>query len=180
MNTGPADDAVRKLEIVFETLALALEDHAREVLDYYLDTQTGEVIELPAELLEDLEYADDAAAEDLDGWDETLLTAARCIAAEAGPDDPIRYVWVPQRESYEAYGTMVRFAEGVESRELQRLLSVALNGRGAFRRFKDVLYDYPDERERWFQMNNAELRAYAADWLRTLGIEAQEAAAHPV
>lgn len=164
---------MRKLEVDFEELAVALEDHSREMIDYYLDTETGDVIAIPTELFDELEWPCSTDIEDLDGWDEALLTAARSIAAESGPDDPGRYVWVPQRESYEAYDTMVCFAESVENPELQRLLSVALNGRGAFRRFKDVLLEFSDERERWFEMNNAWLREYATDWLRGLGIAAR-------
>jgi len=164
---------MRKLEVDFEALAMALEDGSREFLDYYFDTHTGDVIDMPMDLVEELERPGTTETEDLDAWDEELLAAAQSIMAESGPGEPGRYVWVPPRESYEAYDTMVRFAESVAGDELQRLLAVALNGRGAFRRFKDVLYDYPDERERWFEMNDAELRTYATDWLGTLGIDAR-------
>lgn len=164
---------MRKLEVDFESLARAMEDHSREIIDYYFDTETGDVIEMPTELLDELEWPGSTDFEDVDDWNEPLLTAARTIVAESGPDDVCRYVWVPQRESHVAYNTMESFAESVESEELRRLLAVALNGRGAFRRFKDVLYDYPEERERWFQMNNAELREHATGWLRTLEIDAQ-------
>jgi hypothetical protein len=125
------------------------------------------------DLVEELERPGTTETEDLDAWDEELLAAAQSIMAESGPGESGRYVWVPPRESHQAYDTMVSFAESVEGDELQRLLAVALNGRGAFRRFKDVLYDYPDERERWFEMNDAELRTYATDWLGTLGIDAR-------
>ena len=43
---------------------------------------------------------------------------------------------------------MVRFAASVSNPHLCELLGVAVRGRGAFRRFKDVLTRYPAERER--------------------------------
>lgn len=58
---------MRKLEVHFEALALAPDDHSREALDYYFDTRTGDVIEMPMELIEELEFDDAMAAEDLDG-----------------------------------------------------------------------------------------------------------------
>ena len=163
---------MRKLQVDFAALGAALEDQTREFLDYYFDTHTGDVEEVPPELLDEIEFPGSSEFADVETWGEELLDIARTIVEESGPSVSGRYEWVPQRESREAYQTMVRFAESVESEELRRLLDVALNGRGAFRRFKDVLYDFPDERERWFAFNNAELREYATDWLRTLGIEA--------
>lgn len=48
---------------------------------------------------------------------------------------------------------------------LQRMLEVALNGKGAFRRFKDVLPDFPEERNRWFQFRDARLHQRILEWL---------------
>ena len=44
-------------------------------------------------------------------------------------------------------------------------------GRGAFRHFKDVLLDYPDERERWFKFKNARVRERILEWLESEGVE---------
>jgi len=38
------------------------------------------------------------------------------------------------------------------------MLEVALNGRGVFRRFKDVLSGSPAEHERWFAFHDERLR----------------------
>ena len=40
---------------------------------------------------------------------------------------------------------------------LVELLEVAVNGKGAFRHFKDVLLNYPEEEERWFQIKDGRL-----------------------
>jgi hypothetical protein len=48
-------------------------------------------------------------------------------------------------------------------------LDVALNGRGAFRRFKDVLVAWDDELERWYRFSNERQRGRARSWLADAG-----------
>lgn len=43
------------------------------------------------------------------------------------------------------YGDMVDFAEGTADGQAGRRLGRALRGKGAFRRFKNALYDGPPE-----------------------------------
>lgn len=58
---------------------------------------------------------------------------------------------------------MVEFTETVSDLRLREKLAVALDGRGAFGRFKRVLGDYPEERERWFDTKLAALsESYAS------------------
>jgi hypothetical protein len=47
-----------------------------------------------------------------------------------------RFIIVPQADSRGGYQDMVDFTETVADPHLRELLQVALNGRGAFRRFK--------------------------------------------
>lgn len=68
------------------------------------------------------------------------------------------------------YGWMEEFAETVADARLRDRLEVALDGRGAFKRFKNVLLDFPEERERWFAFRDERLHAAAREWLRELGI----------
>ena len=69
------------------------------------------------------------------------------------------------------YGWMAEFAGTVADAHLRDLLDVALDGRGAFRRFKDVLRDYPAEREAWFAFRDEHVRAAAREWLAENGID---------
>jgi hypothetical protein len=66
---------------------------------------------------------------------------------------------------------MAAFAESVRDARLRALLDVALGGRGAFRRFKDVLAGRPAERERWFRFRDERLRAAVREWLAEHGIQ---------
>ena len=42
----------------------------------------------------------------------------------------------------------------VEDEHLRELLEVAIQGAGAFRRFKDVLFRYPSAQENWFKFRD--------------------------
>jgi hypothetical protein len=50
-----------------------------------------------------------------------------------------RFVEIPSFDSYEAYGVMEAFIDTVTDDRLANQLQRAITGRGAFRRFKDVL-----------------------------------------
>ena len=43
-------------------------------------------------------------------------------------------------------------------------------GKGAFRRFKDVLMSYPEDRERWFVFRSERLRVLMEAWLAAHGL----------
>ena len=58
----------------------------------------------------------------------------------------------------------------VRNRRLQERLERAIGGRGTFRYLKDVLVDYPVEREHWFQFKRERLHLRILDWLEAYGI----------
>lgn len=62
-------------------------------------------------------------------------------------------------------------AESVDDAELRGKLEVALDGRGAFRRFKNVLADHRAERERWFAFHGRRPREAMDEWLTDHDIE---------
>ncbi len=57
----------------------------------------------------------------------------------------------------------------VEEGELRDQLTSAIDGKGAFRRFKDVLMTYSTERERWFAFRSERLRVFMEAWLTAHG-----------
>jgi hypothetical protein len=81
------------------------------------------------------------------------------------------FVRIEPLESSVEYGWMVEFAASVTDSRLRERLEIALDGRGAFRRFKDVLAQYPAERERWFGFRDERLHAAAREWLEEHEIE---------
>jgi len=64
---------------------------------------------------------------------------------------------------------MVQFAATVTDPGLADRLDIALDGRGAFRRFKDVLGRYPEELGRWLAFSDDRRRGRARSWLAGAG-----------
>lgn len=78
---------------------------------------------------------------------------------------PEEYVLLPKKLSRQGYQDLVDFIETVESQPLREKLEVAVQGKGAFRRFKDVLLDYPEDRCRWFTFSTERDEARIKEWL---------------
>lgn len=66
---------------------------------------------------------------------------------------------------------MEDFISTVQNNRLQDRLTEAIGQHRPFRRFKDVLEDYPEERERWFNLSNSRIHERALEWLKDQGIE---------
>lgn len=81
-----------------------------------------------------------------------------------------RFVHLDPASSREQYRWMERFVASVEDPALRERLTLAIDGKGAFRRFKDVLLSYPVERDRWFSYRANLLHIYIDGWLATQDI----------
>jgi hypothetical protein len=88
------------------------------------------------------------------------------VAADAG------YLHVDPVSSREQYRWMERFIATVEEPELHQRLMGSIDGKGALRRFKDVLMAFPVDRERWFAFRSERLRTAMEVWLAAHGLQA--------
>ncbi len=84
-------------------------------------------------------------------------------------DDPDAWLSVHPQGSREGYRDMQQFAATVADRRLADRLNRALEGRGAFRRFREVLADHEDEQDRWHVFSAERVRARARSWLAARG-----------
>ena len=75
------------------------------------------------------------------------------------------FVRVEPASSREQYRWMERFVSSVSDDALRERLVISIDGKGAFRRFKDVLLAYPAERERWFTYRADLLHWHIHNWL---------------
>lgn len=80
--------------------------------------------------------------------------------------------------SRESYLDMAEFAEAVSDPRMSRRLQRAIEGRGAFRRFKDELWDDEQLRQAWFVFHDARMRRRAVRWLVDEGLVDEAAARH--
>jgi Uncharacterised protein family (UPF0158)/Nucleotidyltransferase domain len=122
------------------SLAEALEDHSPETI-WWFDPSTGET--------------------------QPDLTDRASVGLDENDDDPldrglIRVEPVPSRD---AYGDMEDFIDRVRDSRARDLLERAIAGRGAFRRFKDTLLDFPDLRQVWFAFHDGRMERRAIEWL---------------
>src|SRR4029078_3149345 len=63
------------------------------------------------------------------------------------------------------------FVSSVSDQPLRERLLIAIDGKGAFRRFKDVLLAFPAERARWFAYLSELLHFHIQTWLDHMKIE---------
>jgi hypothetical protein len=95
---------------------------------------------------------------------------------EQDEDDENRWLDVEHIGSSYGYDDMEVFIDTVTDPTKADLLRVAITGKGAFRRFKDVLSRWPDERERYYLMSADRQLGRAREWLADQGFRPSGAA----
>ncbi|HEY6080241.1 MAG TPA: UPF0158 family protein [Polyangiaceae bacterium] len=138
MSGAGAGQPPRDVPIDWEALEDAFENNAPEVHSY-LHLSTGEVLRV------------------VDGIADPEMHQR--IASDTS------YMRIEPVSSREQYRWMERFIPMVEDKPLSDLLTQAIDGKGAFRRFKDVLMSHGAERERWFAFRSERLRVFMEAWL---------------
>jgi len=173
---------MKTLKVNFDDIQKAMEDVSRDMFDYFFDVETGQVISFSEEIMreitsrlydndfedigEGIEYIEFDEEPDLPDWmlDEVELVLEVLLNRE------VRYVHIPERRTSDAYQSMVDFIGKIENPVLKEELSNALNGKGAFRKFKDVLVNYPKERKLWHGYNTKTIKREIRAWLKSLGV----------
>jgi Uncharacterised protein family (UPF0158) len=80
--------------------------------------------------------------------------------------DELDLVCIDPLPSYIWYQDMADFAEAVTDEQAGRRLLRAIQGKGAFRRFKDELHgEYPDLLPAWYAFRDARAQRRAVQWL---------------
>lgn len=132
----------------------------------------------PVRLLAAVDVAGVAEALDDSDWEakwwydpstgQVEMGLSERIAADFDEDDdPMErgLVSIDSLGSREAYADMTDFADAVGDRRAADLLQRALPGRGAFRRFRDTLHEFPDLLDHWLTYSRACAEMRAIDWL---------------
>jgi hypothetical protein len=170
---------MKQLTIDWLELELAFDNSSYEA-HYYLDKETGEIYQVTDETRRELEsvYEEYDDADDLDlravlaemdmqDWMRETLLIADLVETHYGS----RIIEIPAVDGRDAYEVMEAFIDTVSDPRIADLLARAIDGRGAFRRFKDTLLEFPQERERWFAFEQADTFARIREWLEEEEIE---------
>lgn len=142
---------MRTIPIRWNELEMAFERNAPDT-ESFVDARTGEVVVI------------------VDGQPEAGELRSRVVSGGE------LYVKIEPASSREQYRWMEQFVAMVEDPALRERLLISIDGKGAFRRFKDVLLNYPAERERWFNYRADLLHWQMQQWMEREQIEPQEAA----
>jgi len=134
-----------------EEIASALADQSADEHRWVINPATGEILFWTSDA-----GIDGETPVDLDELDMTII-------------DPLpSYIW---------YRDMADFAELVQDERAGRRLARAIQGRGAFRRFKNELYEeYPFLLPAWHAFYDARARRRAVQWLADNSLIADDAA----
>ncbi len=155
-NSSEDQNRIVLIPPVLKSQIVAIVGDSNPVQKHYLHLKSGKL----EALMNDLNYLP-PFEEDLE---DELFTEA---FLELDSDN---YRMVPTMMSHESYQLMVDFAATIEDTHLHELLVVALNGKGAFRRFKDVLISYPAYRQKWFEFEEAKQWNFFVDHFTSLSI----------
>src|SRR5262245_31707115 len=129
-----------RIDLDWDAIEIAVERNSPET-DSYLDLSTGRVITITT------------------GDPEATLNRQQV-------SENIRnFLRVEPASSREQYRWMEKFVGSVVDEPLRERLVISIDGKGAFRRFKDVLLAYPAERERWFSYRAELLHWHIHNWL---------------
>jgi len=116
-----------------------------------VDLATGQI--WPQPLYEDF-HADESDEEEEEEEDEAAGT---------------RWLWVDPVGSCSGYRDMQLFIATVVDEHLAELLSMAISGKGAFRRFKDAIARHPEAADPWYAFSEDRVRGRARAWLTAEG-----------
>jgi hypothetical protein len=123
-----------------EEIATALADQTDYEHRWLIDPHTGEIVFWTADT-------------GIDGQTPVDLDELDLIVIEPLPT----WVW---------YQDMADFADGITDERAGRRLARAIQGKGAFRRFKDELHEeHPDLLPAWYAFRDTRARRRAVQWL---------------
>ncbi len=132
----------------------------------YLDRGTGEIVMISDYDLRTAE--DNESLDDYPEWEQEQIAIARDIINETG-----RYLELPTKFDINEYEIMEKFCYSLEDAQLRELLYSKIKGSGAFRRFKDALYQNGVEND-WYAFRNDAFKEIAIEWCRDNNIEFDE------
>ena len=122
----------------------------------YINRKTGELTSFPGEVLRLAE--DEDADAGLEGWEAEQIDECRRVL---GDQD---FIELPNQRDIDEYRIMERFCASRDDEPLRDRLLDAIDGRGAFRRFKNLVHRDGIEDD-WYRYRDDAVKKIAADFL---------------
>jgi len=127
----------------------------------FLNIRTGEFITLSDEYMGAAE--EDEPLDDCPDWEQEMIQEAKDVLFT---DD---YLALPSKYEIHEYEIMKSFCYTVEDDELRDRLLYGISGRGAFRIFKDTIYEHGITDD-WYEYRYQAFREIAKNWLESHNI----------
>jgi hypothetical protein len=129
----------------------------------YINTQTGEVITLSREEMRVAE--DEEPLDKYPDWQrENIEQAIKIIE-----DENEAYLDFTLRNEYHEYEIVEEFIGTLSDDEVREELFGAIQGRGAFRRFKDGIIEHDVEKQ-WYEFKEKKLKELVIEWCEEKGL----------
>ena len=128
----------------------------------YINRKTGELITITNEMFTLAEDPDEAM--NAPEWQKEFLPKAREVAASQD------FIPLPNKFDIHEWSIMERFVRSLTDAAMSDDLEAAVHGRGAFRRFKEVVHRLGIA-DQWYRFRDAELEEIAVNFLEAKGIE---------
>lgn len=126
---------------------------------YYLNKKTGDIVEIQMEYLSIAEESeDDDDFSEYEDWEQDAIREAVDVVENWGD-----YVELPDREEVNEYRIMENFCYSQEDDKLRNKLCYSIDGKGAFRRFRDVIIKHGIEKE-WDSYKYETLCEIVCEW----------------
>jgi hypothetical protein len=123
----------------------------------YINTQTGEVITITREEWRAAE--DEEPLENYPDWQrENIEQAIKILEDEEGA-----YLDFTLRDKYHEYEIVEEFIGTLNEAEVREELFEAIQGRGAFRRFKDGIREHDVEKQ-WYEFKEKKIKELVIEW----------------
>lgn len=166
-------------DIDFDEIQKAMEDISRDAFEYFIDIETGDVIILSEDIINRAhQLLEDTYDEDMEEYEEVEFDEDYDIpewiedeielALDIFINETDKYVRIPERDPQKGYASMREFTDRLENIQLKEKLQSILDGKGAFRKFKNALEAYPKERKLWYGFNAKAMKKEIEEWLKVL------------
>ena len=142
-----------KLQDIIDGMEMQFEESST-----YLNMKTGKLITVSSRALRDAE--DDEPFAHLSDWEQE----ERKVAIDIVENDE-NYRELPTKNEISEYEFIEDFSYSIDDQKLQDLLLSSINGKGAFRRFKDNLIKW-NLTDQWYSYRDERLKQIAIEWCK--------------
>jgi len=152
------------IPVKLSDIADLLEMNMQETL-FLVNKATGKIVSFRDYVLRDVEENDlDELLVDCPQWQEDEYMTAREFL-----DHPDHFVGLPDRFDVDEYRIMADFCLSVADGKTAKTLLNAIQGKGAFRRFKNAIHRFGIQQQ-WYDYRRAEYLQFAKEWCLHKGI----------